>query len=271
MISICNLVAFVSIFVANYYLMKVKVLLSMLMILAACKKETTEPVDQTKPVIMMTSPTTSSSFNGGTNMEIVLGFSDNKSLAQTKINIHNNSDGHSHGKTEVLPFELDTIINLSGTSQNLNIPVALPVDIKAGKYDILVYCIDSEGNEADYKFVQFEIKNPTDLVAPTINMMPEPDTLVDFAGGTTKSFSLTGQVSDNSDLKSYSIIVERENEEEVYKIFNSNWSGTTNNLVSTLVFRKSDFANNEEVHLHIQVMDAVGNIAEKEYHLRIKH
>ncbi len=103
--------------------------------------------------------------DAGSEMTLQVTMTDNEELNQLKIDIHPNSDGHSHdgedhdhGGSAEGDWEVLEVINLSGTSQTVNRSFVLPDDIRGG-WHLGILVIDKEGNEAEERYYELEVEN----------------------------------------------------------------------------------------------------------------
>ncbi len=132
--------------------------------LASCSKDE----DTDKPVIAAV--TLEDEFvAAGSEIGIILNFTDNEGLKEYKIDIHDDFDGHNHGKTaSTVKFETVVINAISGVSLNDTVQVAVPANTTAGPYHIGVYVLDAEGNQSDTKTLTVFISN-TEMAAINIS------------------------------------------------------------------------------------------------------
>jgi hypothetical protein len=188
---------------------------ALLVLTIACdKKEEQKPKDTTRPTIN-SSTHLHGLMNGritaGSKLEVHYKVQDDVELRELKIDIHNNFDGHSHGRLSGgAAFEWDTIIRLGGTSREQEIDVMIPATALAGPYHVGLFVTDASGNQGDSKYLDFEITSPSQpsimlnglLAYPQENDMEPGDTLV-----------LNGTASDNEALEEIEIKIEEEEHE----------------------------------------------------------
>ena len=127
--------------------------------LAACKKEDDEQVikDTESPVIVEFATDHDHAEAGG-EIHMDLMFTDNKALSQAKIEIHDNFDGHSHGRVAA-PFEWEMIIDLEGQkSYTDHMHIDVPADASSGNYHVTCLVTDKAGNESDLVDIDLEIE-----------------------------------------------------------------------------------------------------------------
>lgn len=110
--------------------------------------------------------------DAGTTIEVSIRVTDNEELAQLKIDIHSNDDGHSHdgdshgsggaqGEWEEL-----AIVDLSGVDQTVTRSFTLPQTIR-GEWHLSLRAVDSAGNESPERIIELDVEN--DLI-PSIEV-----------------------------------------------------------------------------------------------------
>lgn len=227
--------------------------------ISSCK-----PTDDTKPVFTVSEPLSGTVFQTGNEIHFEAGFSDDKELSQYKIDIHNNFDGHGHGKTEGLPAWETTIINdLNGKNENVHIHIDIPNDIAAGEYHFIVSCIDKAGNEAEPQEIEIFIQNSSDLVAPQLTLNTPADNAAFNAGD---NIVISGMTTDNIALEKVEIVIERHaNGTKVYDndIDVSGISYDINETVNTAGWQSGEY------HLTVKVFDGVNNSTTVERYINI--
>ncbi|MEQ8474112.1 MAG: DUF4625 domain-containing protein [Marinoscillum sp.] len=123
-------------------------LLSMLF-LVACEGD--EVVDITAPTITLEEPEAGESFAAGGDIHFDALFEDDEELATFNLTIHDNFDGHSHGRIAVSPFAFDQSFPLTGKSQDVHEEIEIEVDATAGPYHFIVEAIDAAGNSTSFE------------------------------------------------------------------------------------------------------------------------
>lgn len=139
-------------------------LASLTLSIASCKKH--ENKDTEKPTITIAEPEEGEYVLVGKSMHLEMDLSDNEALASYKINVHNASDGHSHGATRQggsgsKPFFYEKVHEEIAGQRNAHVhthEVVIPADAKLGKYHLMVYCTDKAGNET-YRAIGIELTN----------------------------------------------------------------------------------------------------------------
>ncbi len=147
---------------------------------------------------------------GATNFRVHFTVRDNVALREVKIDIHDNFDGHSHGKIKGAAFSWDTIILVSGTQLSSQVPVIIPADILAGPYHVGVFVTDAAGNQGDSKFTDLEI---TSSSQPILNItalggISVPQAEYDMEPGDT--LRITGTATDADGINEVHIEIEEE-------------------------------------------------------------
>ena len=194
----------------NYIIMKYS--RSLLLLLAVvslaffgCKKE--DP-DTEKPVI--TSATVNGvdhdiEVNAGATAAFQLTITDNKNLKQWKLDMHDDFDSHSHGKTLVnTPFSTINIYEISGTSVTSNQTITIAADAASGPYHAVLTALDAEGNESN--FVELEI-NVVQTGQPVITVT-NPDLSAENHLHHGDTIHMAGTITDDVDLEEILISLE---------------------------------------------------------------
>ena len=128
--------------------------------LVACEGEDDEPVDTTAPSITMEEPGQGEIFDAGSTIHFDALFEDDVALGTYKIDVHDNFDGHSHGREEVAAFTYEESFDLTGTTDDVHEDITVTTDATAGPYHFIVEAIDAAGNTttfADGSSVELEI------------------------------------------------------------------------------------------------------------------
>ena len=243
--------------------------LASLLVLGACSKDDPEK-DLEKPVMEFVTEA-SDSLRGGDWLEFSIQVTDNEALSQMKINVHDNFDGHTHGKKgEAQPFTFDSIVQLSGTSQTVEFRKLLPEDLASGNYDILIHALDQSGNEADFLLAAVHLKNAFDAEPPQLTAITTQPAMqngeLHLASGET--VQLSAQLSDNSALLEAELLLVRESDEEVVWDKDLDISGTFYALNESVTLDASWPAG--DYGLVITVKDEKGNSVQEEIHIHYK-
>ncbi len=111
--------------------------------------------DTTPPVIKLIAPTENGLLEIGDEhgVHFDMQLTDNVGLANYKVEIHNNFDGHTHSRAEesqkTVDFTFNKVWKLEG-QKNTSIhhhEIVIPKNATPGKYHMMVYCTDLAGNE----------------------------------------------------------------------------------------------------------------------------
>ncbi len=119
-------------------------------VLFSCSKDDPEMVDVEAPTITVSSPSNGSSFAAGADIHFEAAFSDNEALATYNVNIHNNFDGHAHGRLSIAPFTFDQSFDITGKTNDVHEDIAVSSDATAGPYHFIVKAIDQAGNSTQF-------------------------------------------------------------------------------------------------------------------------
>jgi hypothetical protein len=135
--------------------------LLVLAILAGCDSSN-ETIDTSAPTIELADPLSGESFAAGDAVHFEASFTDDIELGVYKIDIHNNFDGHSHGRiaksTEdpgllkwsfSQSFDFDP--GLKNSDVHLHDELEIPLNTMAGPYHFIVSAVDASGNATSYQ------------------------------------------------------------------------------------------------------------------------
>ena len=147
---------------------------------------------------------------GGDAIDFSVSFEDDQALSQYKIDIHNNFDCHGHGggaapgvsvpdvPNQTTDWTVLDIVAISGQQSQIDFNLAVPENVTAGNYHFQVQVIDESGNDNPLaNFYSLSIKNPKDVIAPTLSIT-QPTGAVTVKKG--ESLNFQGSVSDNYSL-----------------------------------------------------------------------
>lgn len=136
--------------------------------------------------------------------------SDDKALSSWKVDIHDAFDGHSHGKigakfTKILSGSVEgTVVEVEA---DLGI---IPADATAGEYHCIVNATDAAGNSSDFEEVIFILSNGSE---PQLNLLtPDLENTEHMDKGS--SFSLTGELTDDTGIESFEIFITEEDHDD---------------------------------------------------------
>lgn len=130
-------------------------ILASLGILFSCKKtDTIAPEIQNLQV--NAGGATVLSFAVGESFNVSASLIDNNELAQFKIDIHQDFDGHSH-KMMTDPYSEIRIKDISGKSYELNETFSIPDTASSGTYHGTLRVLDADGNTSDASIFYFNV------------------------------------------------------------------------------------------------------------------
>lgn len=182
--------------------------------LAACNKDDdTVPVDRTPPTVRdvtLNDQTENIVVEPGSTMHFDAVFEDDERLGQYKIDIHNDFDGHTHGRLADIPFELSQTYDLIGRTQTVHEDIAIPEDATPGPYHFTLQFFDAAGNEGEIVVLDFEIADPDNQPVITITSH-DIDEEIEVEPG--ESIILEGTISDEDGLAEVHIILGHEEED----------------------------------------------------------
>lgn len=138
--------------------------------LASCDDEAPVVVDTTKPEIA--SVAFSEQTEPGGTFVISFDLTDNIALGEVRIDIHNDFDGHAHGRLsqKAEPFSLELILDEMEGEKTFSVleQISIPADAATGPYHLQIRFLDAAGNEGEFFVGTFEISSET--VSPAINI-----------------------------------------------------------------------------------------------------
>ncbi len=230
----------------------------LLLLVGSCKKGDDQK-DLERPLISLQSPG-DDTIRGGESLLIRGIITDNEALSQVKIEIHDDFDGHSHGKKAGAPaFVWDTIMTLSGKETAIDFPLAVPEDIASGQYHFQMQALDASGNEAEFVVRGLYLKNAFDTISPEIaNLTTTPaaqNGLITVKSGAT--LTLMGALSDNMGLEAYELKIIRNSNQEIVYDFDEEISGSNYSLNKLLAIETQ--WGTGEFTLELIVKDEKGN------------
>jgi len=240
-------------------------ILSAILILASCKKESE---DSTKPIINSVKingiVADEHEMNAGETFTIEVSTSDNESLNQLKVNIHSADDGHTHDEASgevdapnIGVWSETQILNISGTSNTQSLTLDIPA-VVAGHWHVEVMLIDEQGNEALEYVTTLHVVNTNLPIMNVVSVPAAVDYEISIAPGGT--ITITGTITDDDGLDSGHVELENETTGEIVWEQNlTGVSGTSFDLGSILVGPIIDAGH---YHLHIHMIDADGYTGE---------
>lgn len=163
---------------------------------SSCKKE--EERDTQRPVIsnaLVDGEDHDIELTAGLDFRLTALVNDDRNLGQFKVDIHDDFDGHDHGR--IMAKWADVIIeDISGTEANIDRMIPVPQDALAGPYHMILRALDAEGNESEFVQMTLIVKNGSE---PMISVN-DPDLSVEFPINRNDTLSLVGTVVEDVDL-----------------------------------------------------------------------
>ncbi|HBH22203.1 MAG TPA: hypothetical protein DDY13_02145 [Cytophagales bacterium] len=140
---------------------KVFLILS-LVIFSSCDNNDENPQDTEAPAIEVEDPAYGEYFEAGKSVHFMAMMTDNQGLATYNVDIHNNFDGHSHGRLaatsedpSLIKWSFSQSFEIPGSPKNyeahLHDEVEIPSETMAGPYHFIVQAIDMEGNSTSHQ------------------------------------------------------------------------------------------------------------------------
>lgn len=115
-----------------------------------CQTDNPTAQDTEPPVITVSSPKPGDSFKRGTQIAFEAVLEDNVALAVYNINIHENFDGHTHGRLAASPMSFDKSFTVSGRRAVVSEKIDIPADATPGDYHFIVRAIDDARNATSF-------------------------------------------------------------------------------------------------------------------------
>ena len=245
----------------NYYLAALVVLLAISV--QSCKKD---DVDAEAPKIVEFS-VDNTTVAAGNEIHADLNFTDNEALKSYKIDIHDNFDGHSHGKVGQR-WSYQEIVEISGKDFVDHKHVDVPADAFSGPYHFTLYVLDAEGNQSEFSEVDLVITNNSMPVISLTNLDADEENHV--SKGTT--LALEGTITDTDGIDE--IVIElkeaghdhehgKKEEDPLYDL-DLDLGGSVNSYDLSTITPSIDIPSSAEsgdYELVIRVKDTAGNFA----------
>ena len=184
---------------------KVLYVLALSLFFASCSSDSDEPVDVTIPEIDMHEPHAHDEFAAGQNITFEAVFTDDVELGSYSIDVHDNLDGHGHGR--IAQPKNDPSLERWIFKQNYPIPegyiryeaaedIPISENAVAGPYHFIVQAVDAAGNATNYQdgsTVEIEILITNDS-QPVVNITNIVDDELEIEVG--EPFVVEGDISD---------------------------------------------------------------------------
>ncbi len=132
--------------------MKTRLLILAIAALAfSCDDDDDEEVvrDTTAPVVTITEPEDHEEFDRGAEMHVEGTITDDRALAEFKIDIHNANDGHGHGGKRSGEWDYEETFTISGLKWEFHEDVMIPDSADTGIYHVIITALDAAGNQSE--------------------------------------------------------------------------------------------------------------------------
>ncbi|GAA4444578.1 DUF4625 domain-containing protein [Ravibacter arvi] len=116
----------------------------------SCKNDDPAVTDKEPPVITVEKPVMEASYTAGSQISFEAVIEDNQELAVYQIEIHDDHDGHSHGRMAASPFSYRKSFQLTGKKATVTETIAIPADAAPGEYHFIVTAIDKANNATNF-------------------------------------------------------------------------------------------------------------------------
>lgn len=197
----------------------------------------------------------------GQTLIVTADVSDESGLSQIKLDIHDQFDGHNHGKIAGIPWEEVRVIDIDGKEYFITENFDVPDNATAGPYHVIAQVVDAAGNTGEFREVDFWVTNSE---MPMINLV-NPDLSFEpyYAIGDTLNF--IGTITDDEELEEIVVkIVGFAGDVYYDEDIDLGGQGVTTFDLSTLpalIFDLNDFGPNHVVmEFEITAIDHDGNI-----------
>ena len=178
--------------------------------LTGCDEEDTDLTPPMLSNVSLNDQTENIQVNPGEDLLFEANFEDDEQLGQVKINIHDNFDGHSHGRIMAEPWTLERIFDLMGKTEALQEVFNVPENAATGPYHFNIQFFDAAGNEGELKIIEFEIVDESEQ--PGI-IVTNPDFSTEVKTSPGGTFLLEGMASDPDGLDELHIMIVHEEED----------------------------------------------------------
>lgn len=175
-----------------------------------------DTVDTTAPTITLEDPVAGESFAAGAALDVHCDLADDINLATYSITIHDNFDGHSHGRT-LANFEYDQSFTVEGTSAHVTQEIPVDATSTAGPYHFIMQAIDAAGNATSFdddSSVEIEIWLTNQTMAHVHFTDQGGAEISELEGTVGQNLSIYGEVEDESGSLDHVLVVVGHLEEE---------------------------------------------------------
>lgn len=172
--------------------------------LSACKKDSDDEAPVISNIHINGELADTHNLNAGDTFTLTAGVTDNEALNQIRIDIHGNSDGHTHGfsgagEVKSNDWTVVDVVSISGTSTNVSRSYTIPKD-QVGDYDILLQAIDKEGNESALGILDLMVANSFIPVISIDGSVPAENEEGEIVVSVGTMFMLEGSITDEDGL-----------------------------------------------------------------------
>lgn len=171
-------------------------------VLVSCESDNDgDKPDITAPTITLEEPGFGEMFPVGGTIHFDALFEDDEGLATYNIEIHENFDGHAHGRLEVAPFDYDQSFELTGRINDVHEDIDITTDATAGPYHFIVVAIDAAGNSttfAEGSSVEVEIWITNEEMAHVHFQDSTGVEVAEFEGEVDTPLQFYGEIEDGS-------------------------------------------------------------------------
>lgn len=233
--------------------------LALTMIFSACNDD--DSVDADKPRITSVNFVTGVDAKAGEVMKVSASFTDDENLSEAYFEIHENFDGHKHGKANT-KFEASEILSLEGTQDEKTVEFSIPTTAAAGPYHLNLSVLDKAGNRSDVKVLGFSITQDGQPVFVNLN---------ETMNISSKDFTIEFTVTDDVDLAeiTYELYEHTSNGEVEITDGDIDLDGADDTSFKfNQVFSAPDGA--EELEFIIRAIDSDGNLSVGEVEIEVQ-
>ncbi|MCP9198846.1 DUF4625 domain-containing protein [Gramella sp. GC03-9] len=133
--------------------LKILVVLLTVSVFTACSDDD-DALDSEKPTIMLNEPENGEEFEIGGELHFDIELADNQGLASYKVEVHSNSDGHTHSvvkQQEETPWSYDQTFQITGNplTYDAHEHIDIPEGIAEGEYHLGIIVVDAAGNQEE--------------------------------------------------------------------------------------------------------------------------
>jgi hypothetical protein len=136
--------------------------------------------------------------NTGESVEVTVEVTDDVALGSLKFDLHHNFDCHGHrsgAKSTVWSYI--EIVELSGVSEVISRTIQSPDDVRPGNYHLGLMALDEMGREAEMRYFDLVVRDPSDTLAPEIELDSPEENAVHTSGN---PLEISGSISDDSSM-----------------------------------------------------------------------